>query len=577
MRNGKYLTEMLDLADVENTIHKYRVVRIDAGVGSGKNYWANKLLDPKEVNGKYYRVLYITSRKATAAAEAQKTNTRRYIDLEEVLKTENAFGKLHQFGFTLTNSGLEAFIKNNSEEAWHSLATNLDFIILDEAHSLFTDAVFTFAPFYVERFMKYALINNPSLTVVLMSGTPENMDKLKNLANLSYEQDSLSEQKTCCPQTLSYKHYDFMDECNHVFPEHIFFNTRAESRKLLESYLKQGKKVIYFADDIGYIKELWEKLPQKEALLQSEIAVGFSKEEEHGKFTPALPNTQRQGVEQHLKDHEKLPDNIRLLLSTSKYKEGINIYNDDIQVMMAESLWSSELTQMTGRVRKGVQNLHIIYDQWHHVYESKIEFETSIMDEMLEGVNSNHFRYHEKYGALNEKWEKVYITRAESIHPFFRFDPLIRHKYLRYAGRYYGENARLNSYNKMEAAIWNWNNIIDEEDAGDHYRVWTGKDYIASLFPYSIIHKPNPKTEAERKNDAQQDIGRLLHNKEWLETRLSADRKSEVLQELNRIEEAHSLQKHKQLKRALNAFGYDIKEGSKNNQYGNFKIVEVGK
>ena len=77
-----------------------------------KNYWANKLLDPKATGGKYYRVLYITSRKATAAAEVQKTNTRRYINLDEILRTEKAFGKLRQCGFTLTNSGVEKLIKH---------------------------------------------------------------------------------------------------------------------------------------------------------------------------------------------------------------------------------------------------------------------------------------------------------------------------------------------------------------------------------------------------------------------------------------------------------------------------------
>lgn len=574
MKNGKFLTEVLDPADVENTIHKYRVVRIDAGVGSGKNYWANKLLDPKATGGKYYRVLYITSRKATAAAEAQKTNTRRYINLGEILRTEKAFGKLRQCGFTLTNSGVEKFIKNNPEESWRSLVTNLDFIILDEAHSLFTDAVFTSAPFYVERFLKYALINNPSLTVVLMTGTPKYMEKLKQLTDMSLEYDSLLKQRPTGKQTLSYKHYDYMKECNHVFPEQIYFNTREESRKLLEKYLAQGKKVIYFADDIGYIKELWRKLPEKRCLLQSEIAVGFSKEDERGAFEPTLPKAQREEIEEYLKDHEKLPDNIRLLLSTSKYKEGININNDDIQIMMAESLWSSELTQMAGRIRKGVENLHIVYDQRHHVYEPKVAFEHSRMDALFKGLNAGYFEYHEKYGKKNKTWEMQCISLEESIHPLFRFDMLIRHKYLKYAGRYHGELARLESFEKMENAIKNWDAIIDEEYVGETCRIWTGESYLTSVFPFSAVHKPCLKTEAERKQEAKLDVDRLMCQKKWLDSKLQEEVKTEVLQDINRIEEAHSLKMHKQLKRALNAFGYDIKNGSKNSQYANFRIYK---
>ena len=55
-----------DVLDYERDIKGKRLIRLRAGVGAGKNYWARHLLE-KHPN---LQILLITSRKNTAQAEA---------------------------------------------------------------------------------------------------------------------------------------------------------------------------------------------------------------------------------------------------------------------------------------------------------------------------------------------------------------------------------------------------------------------------------------------------------------------------------------------------------------------------
>ena len=63
-------------------------------------------------------------------------------------------------------------------------------------------------------------------------------------------------------------------------------------------------------------------------------------------------------IEESLKTAELLPDDVKIFLTTTKNKEGINIQNDDVKIMFAESSQRAELIQMAGRVRNGLDELN---------------------------------------------------------------------------------------------------------------------------------------------------------------------------------------------------------------------------
>lgn len=175
LMGDKYLSDVIDL---KRDILPYQIVQIFSGVGSGKNYWVETLSRMKGENGRPYNILLITSRKTTANAQAQKMKAERWIDLDEFVG--DGIGRKRQIKCVCTNSGIEQFTKkkyqktNKKTHIWNEF----DFIILDEAHSLATDATFSDAPFYVEQFIKWSVRENKKCHVILMSGTPEPIEWL---------------------------------------------------------------------------------------------------------------------------------------------------------------------------------------------------------------------------------------------------------------------------------------------------------------------------------------------------------------------------------------------------------------
>ena len=93
---GKHLSEVIDL---EKDILPFRMVQIIAGVGAGKNHWVNEVVAKQEHQGEHshqkINVLLITSRAATADAQADKLDAYRWIDLDELIKSneDNGFGE----------------------------------------------------------------------------------------------------------------------------------------------------------------------------------------------------------------------------------------------------------------------------------------------------------------------------------------------------------------------------------------------------------------------------------------------------------------------------------------------------
>ena len=161
---GKYLSEVIDF---EKDIQPYRIIQIYSGVGSGKNYWVESLA--KEG----YSILLITSRKATADAQAKKLGGMRWVALDEIVPQR--FGTRSQKKVVVTNAGIEQFIKRKylpGDEKTH-IWRYFDFIILDEAHSLVSDATFSDSPFHVHKFLKFVQENAENCKLVFMTGTPE--------------------------------------------------------------------------------------------------------------------------------------------------------------------------------------------------------------------------------------------------------------------------------------------------------------------------------------------------------------------------------------------------------------------
>lgn len=79
-------------------------------------------------------------------------------------------------------------------------------------------------------------------------------------------------------------------------------------------------------------------------------------------------------MEKAIADDHLIPDDILLWLTTSRNKEGINIENTDIHHLYVENHIQSDIIQMAGRIREGVNHMYVIVDsQDNHSPEWKGE------------------------------------------------------------------------------------------------------------------------------------------------------------------------------------------------------------
>lgn len=146
MSNLKTLSDILKAEDLENYGNKVCLV---AGVGSGKNYWVENELT------KHGKVLLVTSRKAVK----DQTLTREIFTDHTSWQDDN--------DKTCTHQMLGTFVKNNYFPGLSKQETAFDYVVIDEAHAIITDASFSDAPFYLWEFLKHV----KSKKVILMSAT----------------------------------------------------------------------------------------------------------------------------------------------------------------------------------------------------------------------------------------------------------------------------------------------------------------------------------------------------------------------------------------------------------------------
>lgn len=84
------------------------LIRLYAGVGAGKNGWAQKLA--KEGN----RVLLITSRANTADVQSKKLKAKRHLRLEDIMDANDSWGETALDHVSCTNSDIEKYVNEKA-------------------------------------------------------------------------------------------------------------------------------------------------------------------------------------------------------------------------------------------------------------------------------------------------------------------------------------------------------------------------------------------------------------------------------------------------------------------------------
>lgn len=376
-----------DVLNYKEHIEPYRLIKIFAGVGSGKNTFIEDFIKGEKQPKK--TVLLITSRRA----KVDETISKNDIESKDALKKWKKIHKVisydnikyennnqykiipsidkktkyvvEQKSVACTNAFIEYYFKHiysPSDTSTH-LWELFDMIVVDEAHSLVTDATYQSSPFYtyelINHYLSLCNSSNPPENckhLILMTGTPKPVSKI-DLMEISAE------------LTIE---YNLLDICRNVSPKTILFTDKENLKFIVQNIAKSKSKLIYFSNHILTPKKIRDYF----LIGNCKLAVSFSDKSKRNKLNDDDKKIMEE-TENELKTTGFLPEDVQLFFTTSRNKEGINIENEDIRFMIIETHNQTDIVQMAGRVRKGVKYVFIVtnsegYDD--NEYEKSAQF-----------------------------------------------------------------------------------------------------------------------------------------------------------------------------------------------------------
>lgn len=452
-----------DVIDYERDIAPYRLIEIHAGPGAGKNTMMEAFAKGEYPNAPKMRVLLITSRRAKVD---ETFTTYENPDQEALSLFKQKIGvawdvtdpqgqsSLATVGNTVCTSAFiegylrQVFQKDNPRTHLWDL---YDIIAVDEVHSLILDANYQSAPFYVYDLINHYLERCVSdrypdpvcKHLILMTATP---DPLRNYFPVA---------------EVSWNVLDKTQECVNVQPKTVGFLEKKNVIDHLANLIDEGKRCIYFGNSIERIKEIFTD----KALPIDRMVLSFSKEEKRELLEAEDPEAYDNMLEaeERIKSDYQIPEQFDILLTTSRYREGINI-KDDINEMIIETHNRSEAIQMAGRVRSSVESLYIVVNaQPHPIDYVEERLEQRLARIQLNGSTiQNEAPIYDSHGDLDRRcyplaymlYETSTRERQQLIDLAERKFPYIRYSYIYSTFMFYEPRRDAIKYIQKQDYIW---------------------------------------------------------------------------------------------------------------------------
>lgn len=546
-----------EVINYKEHIAPYRIIELVSGLGSGKNYWVENILMETA------RVLLITSRKAKVEETMSRTGVDKCLNLwaREQNAIEYLWNDDKRYGSCICNNWqIEHYMKHKYVSGDHNtyLWNFFDIIIVDEAHSLSTDATYCDAPFYLREFIKSAYRQGTS-KIVLMTATYE---PIKGLVKLKNQKD--------------YAFWDFTKKCVNVKPSKLDYMTREMALYYITRQYNHNSHskwhAIYFATRTKSIREEIVPYLMEQGIPEENIAVSFSSTEAEEGFSDTLLQNKTR-VEDYLKTNEDIPDDIKVFVTTSRNKEGININNSEyVWDIIIESHWTDEIQQMWGRVRSPINYVMLVYDAPQHQAVSvdkdfDFGFDTNavkLVNEIFDKWCENHDipkknRYQNKKAA--EKIEMLHEKRF----PYMRYSTH-DDKFHLYKGKVLGLRSFEKSKNYYEYYIEEWKKVA----RGERF----SNDNLDPIFPiksFIVI----PRDNSERFEEYAQEKG-------YFNRPITREEKQELLDyvnnELRMRQKKDKSKPYTDLPRAIKELGFKVTECSKHKAsqlYGLFRLERI--
>lgn len=535
----RYVTQVMEEITGGNSIAEYceeiknNKLCILSGVGSGKSVWV------KEYLAEQGRVLFVTSRRAKVDQDSNTSNFTT--NIKKGLRT----GKL-----LLTNAGLAHWISNIDTLYYKKENSNLDidlfleyfdYLVFDEIHSLYTDATFAKTAMQIFDFIDYAMQRGK--IIIGMTGTEYPIS-----AYLSY---------------FKWNVIDLRKECNSVLPAEI----EVISKEQLNSKIAElTGKTVYFSNTAKNIrKNIYPEMvkrfgigqvaviqsPDREEMFLEEINLNVEKyieiEKDINRDIEITPGKVKEIVNEICEDTQKslintqlLPEQIKILISTSKLKEGVEIKNEDIDFIFCESLYLTDIIQYYGRIRKSLKKVYIVYDAQQYIIPYNF--------------GEGNYSWHYAVKTINKYIEELDSSEVYIPNEKEEFQSFLdrTHQYIAYSyvySRYRFFVNRLGGQTVYLRGIKNWKNEL--------------RDYCIEYGINLIVPEDFWETEEEKLEKLLQKMKEYEQNNEFI----PASEVKILKQEIRAVGKLKN-QKVTTINKFLDKYGYMVKEHRKNKSRG---------
>lgn len=159
-----------------------------------------------------------------------------------------------------------------------------------------------------------------------------------------------------------------------------------------------------------------------------------------------------------LENESKLPDNIQILISTSRLREGVNIKNKDFSAIVCESHYLPDIIQYMGRVRKEVMLLYIDVDtRIHNVVCKETEYNFYADSNVLNACN----QHLSSLSTWDEK--EKYINFLKNTSEYIAYDFITQ--------TFYAKSIRFEYEQQLIKSYPTWFNDVEDfiNKFPDHY------------------------------------------------------------------------------------------------------------
>lgn len=444
--------------DIDEEIKNYgNLLCYVAGPGGGKSSWVTEKLIKKG------KVLYITSRIAKVLEDEKNSVFKNDINATYPVVTNSKLCS-HICEITTFDD-----IQENRKSI-DKFIDRFDYIVIDEVHSLASDSTYQNSVFMVQKFIEYAGFEKGK-TIIAMSAT---IEPIENYIN-------------CCKNNnKKWKIRDFTDKCHFVLPKNVWIYEKKKRETLIDSCANKGTKFVYFCNTVKEIKDTIYTECLNAKVPEENIAVILS-DEKQVEFNKKYPNSKKYNKDcwDYLLKNSSLPDNVKILLTTSKLKEGININNEDINVVFCESHYVPDIIQYMGRLRKKPFVFYVVSDSSYFCEEvSEIEYNFLKSGEMLNACNE-YFKKME-----NKEDKEIFIDYILKKFNYIAFN-YFTNTFDLYLSKYSTLKAQSKSQKTWRSDLNNFFAIHPETNFLDMEKEYKNKERKDSLqYIYNNLDKP---------------------------------------------------------------------------------------